>query len=110
VQVWLLVNQGRIEFLTPGNSYKVKRVRRNPKVICYVGSENGPAIPGTAEIITDRSEQWRVYRGYWKAHPTLMLMIIGLRVAIGIIAGVQVVVRVKPDQPNPLAGMTEFPA
>ena len=42
IQVWLLVNRGRIEFLIPGNSYKVKRARRNPQVICYVGSNDGP--------------------------------------------------------------------
>ena len=28
IQVWLILNGGQIEFLTPGNSYKVKRVRR----------------------------------------------------------------------------------
>jgi hypothetical protein len=69
IQVWLVVNGGQIEFLTPGNSYKVKRARRNPRVICYVGSKDGPAIAGTAEIITDRNEVARVYRSYWKAHP-----------------------------------------
>jgi hypothetical protein len=34
IQVWLIVHEGNIEFLTPGDSYKVKRVRRNPRVIC----------------------------------------------------------------------------
>jgi len=29
VQVWLTVNNGFIEFLTPDDSYKVKRIRRN---------------------------------------------------------------------------------
>ena len=38
IQVWLVVNGGQIEFLTPGNSYKVKRARKNPRVVCYVGS------------------------------------------------------------------------
>ena len=46
----LVLNGGRIECLTPGNPYKVKRVRRNPRVICYVGSKDGPAISGTAHI------------------------------------------------------------
>jgi hypothetical protein len=30
VQVWLTVNNGQIEFLTSGDSYKVKRIRANP--------------------------------------------------------------------------------
>jgi hypothetical protein len=101
IQVWLLVNDGQIEFMTPGSSYKVKRVVRNPKVVGYVGSENGPAIAGRAEIIRDRSEVWRVYREYWKTHP-LMMALIGLRVTIEIVAGRRVVVRTQPDEPNPL--------
>jgi hypothetical protein len=101
IQVWLLVNDGKIEFMTPGRSYKVKRVLRNPKVVCYVGSENGPAIAGRAEIIRDRSEVWRVYREYWKTHP-LAMALIGLRITIEIVAGQRVVVRTQPDEPNPL--------
>jgi hypothetical protein len=101
IQVWLLVNDGRIEFMTPGRSYKVKRVLRNPKVVCYVGSENGPAIAGRAEIIRDRGEVWRVYRNYWKTHP-LTMALIGMRITIEIMAGLRVVVRTQPDEPNPL--------
>ena len=109
VHVWLLVNDGRIEFLTPGNSYKVRRVRRNPKVVSYVGSENGPAITGRAEVISDRGEVWRVYKNYWKTHP-LKMALIGVRIAIEIVVGARVVVRTQPDEPNPLSGVTEFAA
>lgn len=94
IQVWLTLNGGQIEFLTLGNSYKVKRVRRNPRVVCYVGSRDGPAISGTAQIITDRS--------YWKVHPVRMAIVIGLRIWIEMLLNKRVVVRVQPDQPNPL--------
>jgi hypothetical protein len=107
IQVWLTLNGGQIEFLTPGNSYKVKRARRNPRVVCYVGSEDGPAISGTAQIITDRSEVARVYRSYWKVHPVGMAMVIGLVIWIGMLLNKRVVVRVQPDEPNPLAGLTD---
>jgi hypothetical protein len=107
IQVWLIVHEGNIEFLTPGNSYKVKRVRRNPHVISYVGSVNGPAIPGTAQVITAREEIMRVYRSYWKAHPLMMALMIGLRVWIEILLNQRVVVRVRPDDPNPLAGFND---
>lgn len=106
IQVWLIVNAGRIEFITPGNSYKVKRVRRNPRVTCFVGSKEGPAIPGKAEIIADRREVWRVYRAYWKTHPLIMVLL-GLRLSFEIVAGTRVVVRVQPEEPNPLAGVTD---
>ena len=107
IQVWLVVKGGRIEFLTPGSSYKVKRVRRNPRVICSVGSKDGPTISGTAHIITDRNEVARVYRSYWKVHPLRMAIVIGLRVWIEILLNKRVVVRVQPDEPNPLAGLSD---
>jgi hypothetical protein len=60
VQVWLIVSKGRVEFLTNKNSYKVRRLSRNPKAISYVGSENGPAVAGTAQIITEKADLARV--------------------------------------------------
>lgn len=107
IEVWLVVNHGQIEFLTPKNSYKVKRVRRNPRVVCFVGSPDGPAISGTAQIITDRSEIGRVYRAYWKVHPLRMAIVIGLRVWIEMLLNQRVVVRVQPEEPNPLAGLSD---
>ena len=46
--------EGRIEFTTQTDSYKVKRVRCNPRVVCLIGSKEGPTISGTAEIVTDQ--------------------------------------------------------
>src|SRR6266545_5073511 len=72
VQVWLTVNNGCIEFLTSDDSYKVKRMRGNPRVICYIGDKDGPSVPGPAEILMDRAATLRVYRAYWKSHPLVM--------------------------------------
>lgn len=107
LQVFLVVNEGQIEFLTRGDSYKVKRIRRNPRVICYAGSKNGPTISGTAKIITDRSEVARVYRKYWKAQPIRMAILVGLVIWVEMLLNKRVVVQVKPDDPNPLAGLTD---
>lgn len=107
IQVWLVVNQGRIEFLTPSSSYKVMRLRKNPKAVCYIGRRDGPAIAGTAQIISDWSDLAQVYRGYWKTHPLPMALGIGLRVWIEMLLGKRVVVRVSPDEPNPLAGLDD---
>jgi hypothetical protein len=105
VQVWLIVRNGSIEFLTPRESYKVKRLRRNPKAISYVGRPGGPAIAGTAQIIEDKNDVACVYRAYWRTHPVFMTIGIGLRIWIGTLAGTRVVVRVEPDEPNPIAGL-----
>ena len=72
-----------------------------------MGSENGPAISGTAEIITDRGELARVYRAYWKSHPLRMTIVIGLLIWVEMLSNKRVVVRVQPDEPNPLAGLTD---
>ena len=108
VQVWLIVNGERIEFLTGKDSYKVRRLRRNPRVVCYVGSKNGPAVAGTAQIVSEKADLARVYRAYWKTHPVFMLLGIGLRIWIEMLLGNRVVVRVDPDEPNPLAGVDEI--
>ena len=106
VQVWLTMNNGRIEFTTQTNSFKVKRVRRNPRVICFIGGRQGPAIAGTAEIVTDKPAVWRAYRAYWKIHPLMMLFLaFGIRRRIK--AGKSILIRVHPDEPNPLAGVTD---
>jgi len=107
VQVWLIVNKGRIEFLTGKNSYKVKRLRRDPRAICYVGSKNGPEVAGTAQIISEKDELTRVYRAYWKTHPVFMLLGIGMRVWIEMFLGNRVVIQISPDEPNPLAAVSE---
>jgi PPOX class probable F420-dependent enzyme len=104
--VWLTINEGDIEFLTRTNSYKVKRVRRNPRVMCFLGSKDGPYVEGTATIINDRGELWRVYRGYWRTHPVLMILL-GLPIGIRIKIGKHVLVRVRITEPNPLAGITD---
>jgi len=106
VRVWLTVNDGDIEFLTLDNSYKVKRVRRNPRVICYIGGDNGPSVSGAAEIVMGRDAIWRVYRAYWKIHPAIMVFIaFSIRRRIG--TRKQVLIRVHPDEPNPLVGATD---
>ena len=106
VQVWLTVNNGCIEFLTLDDSYKVKRIRRNPRTVCFIGAKEGPHVPGTAEIVMDRTAIWRVYRAYWKTHPLIMAFI-AFSISRRIKARKQVLIRVHPDEPNPLAGVTD---
>jgi hypothetical protein len=106
VQVWLTINNGCIEFLTLDDSYKVKRVRRNPRAICYIGDKEGPQIPGTAEIVMGRNAARWVYRAYWKTHPLIMVLI-AFSIRRLIETRKQVLMRVHHDEPNPLAGVTD---
>ena len=106
VQVWLTINNGCIEFLSAENSYKVKRIRRNPRVICYIGDKDGPLVVGTAEILVGKDAMRRAYRAYWKTHPLVMVGL-GLPINIRIKTRRDVLIRVRPDEPNPLAGVTD---
>ena len=106
VQVWCLVRNGNIEFLTAGDTYKAKRIRANPHVVCNLGWDTGPSIEGTAEIVSDGAEIQRGYRAYWKTHPVMMVFVFWpIRRAIR--GGNQIMVRVKPDEPNLLAGFSD---
>ena len=105
VQVWLTVNNGCIEFLTADDSYKVKRIRSNPRVLC-IGNKDGPSVPGTAEIVMGRDATLRVYRAYWKSHP-LVMTFVALPIRRRIRNRKQVLIRVLSDEPNPLAGVTD---
>jgi hypothetical protein len=60
----------------------VKRLRRDPRAIRYVGSKNGPEVAGTAQVISEKAELTRVYRAYWKTHPVFVLLGIGMRIWI----------------------------
>ena len=48
-----------------------------------------------------------VYRGYWKTHPLRMAIVIGLQLWIEMLLNKRVVVRVQPDEPNPLEGLSD---
>jgi hypothetical protein len=63
-------------------------------------------IGGKEEIVTDGASIERVYREYSKTHPFMMLFI-GRRIRNNFSKGAQVLIRVHPDEPNPLAGVTD---
>ena len=68
--------------------------------LSYIGDKEGPLIPGTG------------YRAYWKTHPLIMaLFAFSIRKRIDrkrIETHKQVLIRVHPDEPNPLAGVTDL--
>lgn len=103
VRVWLTLNDGKIEFLTPSGTLKAKRVGRNPRVECLIGNDR---VTGTAEMVRDKDALLRGYRAYRKAHPLIMLLLArGIRSRIK--RGEQVLIRITPDEPNPFKGVTD---
>jgi len=103
VRVWLTLNNGKIEFLTLAESLKVKRIKRNPRVKCFIGETQ---VEGVAEVVTDKNAILRTYRAYWKTHPFIMIFI-AARIRSRLESGKQVLIRVTPDEPNPFDGVTD---
>src|SRR5215467_7164373 len=77
-----------------------------PESSGYIGDQNGPSISGSAEIVTGRDAIWRVYHAYWKTHPLIMAFI-AFATRRRIRNRKEVLVRVRPDEPDPLAGVTD---
>ena len=102
-RVWLTLNDGKIEFLTPSGTLKAKRVGRNPRVECLIGNDR---VTGTAEVVSDKDALLRGYRAYRKSHPLIMLLLArGIRSRIK--RGEQVLIRITPDEPNPFKDVTD---
>jgi PPOX class probable F420-dependent enzyme len=62
--VWAAPLDGKLVIFTGGDSYKVKRIRRNPKVRlarCDArGNLQGPWLDGTCAIVDDGARQARI--------------------------------------------------
>lgn len=63
--VWVAPLDGNMVIFTDGTSYKVKRVRRNPKArvaACDArGGHNGPWTDATCTVVTDPDREARAY-------------------------------------------------
>jgi uncharacterized protein len=64
--MWIVGDGARLSVWTPADSWKVKRVRRDPRVTLTACGRTGkvaadqPVFAGTAEVITDPGEVARV--------------------------------------------------
>jgi PPOX class probable F420-dependent enzyme len=76
--VWFVRENGRLLVHTDGDSYKVKRIRRNPSVLvarCNArGKQRGEQIPARAEVLPD-SETGRVEELLARKYRTDMLVL-----------------------------------
>jgi PPOX class probable F420-dependent enzyme len=58
VPVWFVVTpDSQILFDTSSDSWKARRIRRGSPVLIWLGSREGPAFIGKAEIVTDAAVQ-----------------------------------------------------
>ena len=64
--MWIVADGARLSVWTPADSWKVKRVRRDPRVTLVACGRTGKVAPGqpvaagTAEVVTDPGEVARV--------------------------------------------------
>ena len=108
--VWFVPENGRLLVHTDRDSYKVKRIRRNPSVLiapCNArGKQRGEQLPARAEVLPD-SETGRVEELLARKYRTDMLMLKPIRAAqkalhLGGQRGKPVIVAISlPDAPAP---------
>lgn len=76
--VWAAPLDGKLVIFTGGESYKVKRIRRNPKVRvarCDArGKVLGPWLEGTCAIVEESARQARIVEGLTRKYGWLMRM------------------------------------
>jgi len=100
--VWVAPLEGRLVIFTDGTSYKVKRVRRNPRVriaACDMrGKASGPWLDGTATIVRDPEHEARAYAALRAKYGLQMRAIDLLSWLFGRI-GRRVIVEVTPAPP-----------
>ena len=85
--IWLTELDGKIVMMTKGDSWKVKRLRNNPKVRLAACNFNGKKVhgtwyEGTAEVIDELAEVKRIVKAVRSKYPsawlfTLMFTITG---------------------------------
>jgi hypothetical protein len=62
--VWFLTTKGNALLIqTSPTSWKAKRIRRGSPAIVWIGSGDGPAFIGKAEILTDPQSQQEIIDG-----------------------------------------------
>ncbi|MCK0173795.1 PPOX class F420-dependent oxidoreductase [Mycolicibacterium sp. F2034L] len=72
--LWVISEGGRLVFWTPAQSWKVKRVRRDPRVTVVPCSRRGKVAPGVqpvagrAELVEDAAEVDRTQRLFRKKY------------------------------------------
>jgi Pyridoxamine 5'-phosphate oxidase len=63
--IWFTTTPDHILLVNTGpNTWKAKRVRRGSPAIVWIGSEDGPAFIGKAEITNDHALQARIINDY----------------------------------------------
>ncbi|MGF1665093.1 MAG: PPOX class F420-dependent oxidoreductase [Acidimicrobiia bacterium] len=77
--VWAVAVGGHCYFTTPSNTWKVRRLARNPRVTVAPGTKRGeptgPALDATAVRVEDRHECRGVERALIARHPVAHRMI-----------------------------------
>lgn len=76
--VWVAPLDGRLVVFTLKDSFKVKRIRRNPEVrvaSCTMrGDVRGPWVDGTCVIVDDKAKEARAYAALTKKYGWMMRM------------------------------------
>ena len=100
-EIWFTSTEdGTVLINTGPDSWKVKRIKRGSPAIVWIGSKDGPAFIGTAEITNDRGLQDRIIADFPKKY-TLAWMGLFLPSHAKYDAGKSVAIKITPVRELP---------
>jgi PPOX class probable F420-dependent enzyme len=97
VPTWLWPHDGRVYFTTKRDSLKARRIAAGSRVTVRVGSRDGPAFEGRAELVGDRPDLAEaLLRDYRRKYWILVPLFMGRYIRAGLARGTSVLVRITP--------------
>ncbi|MGH7300331.1 MAG: pyridoxamine 5'-phosphate oxidase family protein [Candidatus Rokuibacteriota bacterium] len=97
VPTWVWPHEGAVYFTTRRDSVKARRIRSNGHVTIHVGTKDGPAFEGRAELVDDRPDlEAALLSAYRRRYWLLVPLFMGRYIRKGLAARTSVLVRVTP--------------
>jgi PPOX class probable F420-dependent enzyme len=106
VPVWCWYEGGDVYFTTDRDSLKARRIRQTGRVTVRVGTRDGPAFDGRAELVNGRSDlEAQLLRGYHRKYWIMVPLYMGRWIRGRLASGQSTLVRVTAQRSAaPLTG------
>jgi PPOX class probable F420-dependent enzyme len=97
VPTWCWLHEGALYFTTQRASLKAKRIRNGGRITVNVGTKDGPAFEGHAELVDDRPDlEGAILKAYRRKYWILVPLWMGRYIRKGLRAKTSVLIRILP--------------
>ena len=97
VPTWCWLHEDAVYFTTQSASLKARRIKNNGRVTVHVGTKDGPAFEGQAELVVDRPDlEAAILKAYRRKYWIIVPLWMGRYIRRGFRARTSVLVRIRP--------------